>query len=83
MSYVLLVLLGVLIIAEIVSAVRQSRCSSAPEDGCCGCGVSTADIVLSCGETYCWSCVDTWPAGATSLADLGMKVFPGHERSSR
>jgi hypothetical protein len=55
-----------------------------PDNGCCGCGTPTADVsIAACGhcgkayETYCWVCVDTWPADVALPVYV---VFPGHER---
>jgi hypothetical protein len=83
LPFALLAGLALLISLEVASAVRGSRRPTVPEDGCCGCGAATADVVIRCGETYCWNCADTWPAGATPPAELGMRAFPGHERSAR
>jgi hypothetical protein len=56
-----------------------------PQDGCCGCGADECDVVVAPddrgrGEGYCWRCVETWPADAVPVTDLGVRVFAGRER---
>jgi hypothetical protein len=77
------VVLVAAIACEVVAAVVRSRQPSSPEDGCCGCGKDVADVVLECGEAYCWACIDTWPAEATPLDELGATAFIGRERGVR
>lgn len=82
-----LLVLFLLVGVEIASAVRRSRKPASPEDGCCGCGADTCDVLVGGrvgrGEGYCWSCCDTWPATATPVAELGLFIFPDHERAAR
>lgn len=75
-------------VASVVEAVRVSHRPSEPGDGCCGCGAGVADVVVAPddkgrGEGYCWECIDTWPADGEPLAEIGVHVFPGHERTAR
>jgi len=56
-----------------------------PDSGCRGCGAVTADALVHDDdrhETYCWPCIDGWPASTTPLEQLTVSVFPGHERSA-
>lgn len=65
--------------------------SPSPDDGCRGCNATRADVYVTvdsaaaaAGETYCWRCVDGWPADwmplPMTVADV--TVFPGHEREA-
>jgi hypothetical protein len=83
LPYMLFAVVALAITCEVISAIRNHGRPTVPEDGCCGCGANLADGVLACGKAYCWTCLDTWPAEADSLDELGMQVFPGHERSAR
>jgi hypothetical protein len=81
---VIIVGLFVLLIGDVVvEAVRDSHRPSTPEDGCCSCGADVGDALVG-GENYCWPCIDTWPDTAVAPVDeLGLTVFPGHERSTQ
>lgn len=67
--------------------VARPQIPVSDEDGCRGCDSLLADVALSPGEAYseayCWTCVDTWPAEAVSLAQLGLTVFIGRDRGVR
>jgi hypothetical protein len=70
-------------------ALRGTNRPPASSDGCYGCHGAVADVYVTvgcaaagAGETYCWRCVDGWPADwmplPMTVADVS--VFPGRER---